>query len=512
MRTKILAIVQSFGSCNDSFLKEDLRRLEYSYSIKLTNIPSKDDLCLLLPEINQRDGWRLRMLSEADEPLFDFQRGVDLGEAYNTSEIQLYKDTEVRIVYSIEKTKKDSILSVYDYDAVVNYLTGLPASEFMGAIKSHLDDSLVLEVIGGGKENFSTRSIAVINENDSTPSLKRDQAWTGRIEQCGRYCQWSTKQPDVLPEDFFIINNGKEGLLSKAFMQVSLLLSACYVADYSGVEKNQLKLRISGFKTLISEFNKAKVCDLAFNEESVNQWYDIYDWCYTGGYTSDRLTIARNIISLNCTDYTSLQLNASTLESIKSNFRIFEQDNVRQYIKVRKDVSKDLLDLQDRINSVVEGFTGDFRKNVVGLGTFFLTLVVVRVVANGQWAGAFSNQILVLSFIFIVLSAVLLIYSRLTLEKKEKLYAKHYDQLRERYKLLLSEEEAKKIFEECNPKKVGTHADYIQWQKKTYTWIWGLTLGVFLLFIVFAWCYNLFETTNLYKVIKTIISCCTKSI
>ena len=295
-------------------------------------------------------------------------------------------------------------------------------------------------------------------------------------------------------------------------MQVSLLLSACYVADYSDVEKNQLKLRISGFKTLISEFNKAKVCDLAFNEESVNQWYDIYDWCYTGGYTSDRLTIARNIISLNCTDYTSLQLNASTLESIKSNFRIFEQDNVRQYIKVRKDVSKDLLDLQDRINSVVEGFTGDFRKNVVGLGTFFLTLVVVRVVANGQWAGAFSNQILVLLFIFIVLSAVLLIYSRLTLEKKEKLYAKHYDQLRERYKLLLSKEEADKIFEECNPKKVGTHADYIRWQKKTYTWIWGLTLGVFLLFIVFAWCYNLFETTNLYKVIKTIISCCTKSI
>ena len=185
---------------------------------------------------------------------------------------------------------------------------------------------------------------------------------------------------------------------------------------------------------------------------------------------------------------------------------------MRQYIKVRNDVSKDLLDLQDRVNSVVEGFTGDFRKNVVGLGTFFLTLVIVRIVANGKWAGAFSNQVVTLSFVFIALSFVLLIYSRLTLEKKENLYKKHYKLLRDRYEPLFSKEEADKIFEDGDPNKSGTHSNYIKWQKNSYTWIWGVTLVVFTIFLVVAWFYNLFETTNVYKVIKAILSCCTKNI
>ena len=218
-----------------------------------------------------------------------------------------------------------------------------------------------------------------------------------------------------------------------------------------------------------------------------------------------------NIKGLNCFDCLTLKLNPSTLDAIKSNFRIFEQDNVRQYIKVRNDLSKDLLDLQDKINNIVEGFTGDFRKNVVGLGTFFLTLVVVRVVANGQWKGAFSTQIVLLSFVFIALSVVLLIYSRRNLEQREKLYTKHYGQLRERYKLLLSNEEADKIFEDSDPNKVGTHSNYINCQKKTYTLIWIVMLVVLSLFLVGVWCFNLFESTNLFKIIKAIVLCCTKN-
>ena len=265
--------------------------------------------------------------------------------------------------------------------------------------------------------------------------------------------------PSLLPEDLHIVEGNVNGALAKYIRQACLLLSACYVADLSGVEKNQWRIRISGFKTLASESNSVKVKALAFDEKSAEQWFDIYDWCYTGGYTSDRLVIARNIISLNCPDYEHLKLNASTLGAIKSNFKIFEQDNVRQYIKVRNDVSKDLLDLQDRINGIVEGFTGDFRKSVVGLGTFFLTAVVVRVLAGGHWTGAFSNEIVTLSYLFIALSAVVLVYSRLSLDKKEKLFSKHYGQLRERYKPLLSKEEADKIFEDCNPNILGTHND-----------------------------------------------------
>ena len=511
MKTKILSIVQLFCDCSKEVCKEDFRRLEYSFSFKLSKIPKKEDLCSFLPDIPIRDNWRLRLMSEADEPLFDIKTGDDIGSKYNADEVQQYCEGDVRLIYSLEKKKADGVLSVFDYALFVEYLQSLSVLEFLGAIKNNLDEALVLEIFGKDYECFTTSSVVVIHEGDkkSLPNGVKEER--KRYEISGRYCQWTSNLPDILPEDLHVLEKGRDGKLAKMFDQMSMLLSACYVADFSSVEHDSLKIRIAGFKTLVSDCKKAKVGDLTFDSESVGQWFEIYDWCYNGGYTSDRLVIARNIISLNCTNELLLKLNPSTMDAIESNFRIFEQDNVRQYIKVRNDLSKDLLDLQDKINNIVEGFTGDFRKNVVGLGTFFLTLVVVRVVANGQWTGAFSTQIVALSFIFIVLSAVLLVYSRLNLEKREKLYSKHYVQLRERYKPLLGDEEADKIFEDSDPKKVGTHSNYIKWQKKRYTLIWIGTLIAFSLFLMCVWCYNLFESTSLFKTIKAIISCCTKN-
>lgn len=512
MKTKALAIASLFGDVTQKDCSENFQKWEGSYCLTLKNTPDKNDLLAVLPAISDRDSWRLRMLSEADDDLFDIRKGSDIDAVYDVNQIQPYIDGNVRLVYSIEKSKTDDVLTVYDLTQFVLYIKDLAVTGFLNAVYNVLQDKLVLEVWDGEYEQFETQSLAVIKRGDAIPRLGYDVEKRKRIDACGSYCQWTAKLPGLLPEDVHIEDCQKDGELAKYFRQACLLLSACYVADFSGVEKNAWRIRISGFKTLFSEGNVAKVPDLAFDEKSVDQWFAIYDWCYTGGYTSDRLTIARNIISLNCPNFGILELNNSTLGAIKSNFRIFEQDNVRQYIKVRKDVSSDLLTLQDKINSIVEGFTGDFRKSVVGLGTFFLTLVVVRVVAGGQWYEPFSNQIVVLSLLFLVLSAVVLVYSRKTLDKKEQLYTKHYGQLRERYDKLLSKEEADKIFEDGDPNKFGTHSNYIKWQKNRYTWIWALTLVAFFLFLIGAWCYNLFETTNICKIIKCFFACCTKNI
>ena len=129
------------------------------------------------------------------------------------------------------------------------------------------------------------------------------------------------------------------------FEQLCSLLCVCVVADFSSMNKTGLTLRLSGYKMMMMESQAVKTKDLEFDTTSTEQWYKIYDWCYTGGYTSDRLSITRNIISLNCPDINKLKLNDSTLGAIKSNFKIFEKENVRQYIKVRNDVSKTLLDM-----------------------------------------------------------------------------------------------------------------------------------------------------------------------
>lgn len=512
MEEKTQAIVSLFGDNPKAEYSENFQKWECSYSLALKKIPDKGKLLAALPVPSDRDEWRLRMLNETDEDLFDIRKGSDIDSTYNVNHLQPYIDENVRLVYSIEKRKTEGVLTIYDLQQSLLYIKDLAVAGFYNALYNIVQEKLVLEIWGNEFEQFVTQSIAVIKKGDAIPKRGYDGEKRKRIEICGRYCQWSAKLPGLLPEDLHIEESNQEGELARHFKQACLMLSACYVADFSGVEKNAWRIRISGFKTLFSEGSRARMLDMTFEEKSESQWFDIYDWCYTGGYTSDRLTIARNIISLNCPDFEKLELNKSTLDAIKSNFRIFEQDNVRQYIKVRKDVSSDLLALQDKINSIVEGFTGDFRKSVVGLGTFFLTVVVVRVVAGGHWYEPFSNQIVALSLLFLALSVVALVYSRKTLEKKEQLYTKHYKQLRERYDQLLSKEEADQIFEDGDPNNLNSHSNYIQWQKNRYTWIWALTLVAFSLFLVGSWCYNLFGTTNICKIIKCITACCTKSI
>lgn len=512
MKDKTLSIAHLFADNLQADYSESFQKWDSTFCFILKKAPTKEELLASLPVISDRDNWRLRMLTVTDEDLFDISKGKIIDVAYESNKLLPYIDENVRLVYTIDKNKSNDVLTLYDLLLFLKYVSALTVTAFYYAFYKTLQDKLILEVWGTEYEQFVTSSIAIIKRGDEIPEVRGNQELKLRNEVCGKFCQWTSKLPNLLPDDLHIDDRKRGGRLANLIDQASLLLSACYVADFSCIEKSQWRIRISGFKAVVSEGSQATVADMAFDEKSVDQWFAIYDWCYTGGYTSERLTIARNILSLNCPDYKHLKINDSTLDAIKSNFKIFEQDNVRQYIKVRNDVSKDLLILQDKVNSIVEGFTGDFRKSVAGLGTFFLTLVVVRMVANGQWSGAFSTQIVGLSFLFIVVSIILLIYSRLTLEKKEKLYTKHYKQLRERYEPLLSKEEADKIFDDGDPNKIESHSNYIQWQKKCYTRIWIFTLVLFSIFLVVAWCHNLFESTNLYKVIKAIVTCCTKSI
>ena len=512
METQITSIANLFGDVLDVKFKEDFQRLVCELTLTLTKEPSSENLQTLLPSISKRDTLRLRLLTEAGEDLFDLRTESEVGTDYDSSKLEPYRNDEVRLILSVDKNKNNGVITVYDYRLFLEYIQALDVHDFIRILKNSLDDKLVFEVWDGDAERFSTSSIAIIKRGESTPSLSRDLLKVNRANECREQCQWNNKLSDLLPEDVRIIQRGKEGRFAKFFDQLCLLLSAVYVTDFSSIDKNGIKLRMSGFKMMVTETRSSKLSSLSFDTKSVEQWYKIYDWCYTGGYTTDRLSIARNLITLNCPDTQNLLLNASTYDAIKSNFKIFEKDNVRQYIKVRNEVSKTLLDLQDKVNSTVESFTGDFRKSVVGLGTFFLTLVVARVVANGRWTGAFSTQIVMLSFVFIILSSVILYYSRKAMDKKEQLFNKHYQQLKHRYEALLSKEELDELFEDGDPNKVGSHSNYIQWQRKTYTLIWIGMLLAFSLFLIIVWCYNLFVSPNVGRIINAIIECCTKNI
>ena len=176
-------------------------------------------------------------------------------------------------------------------------------------------------------------------------------------------------------------------------------------------------------------------------------------------------------------------------DSILSNYKIYEKNNVKQYLQVRNELSKILLDLQAKISSIVDSFINDFKKSILTLVSFFISVMVIRVVSKGDFTGGFTNEIIGLSFVFLIISVGLLCYSRWELTKKVDLYDKQYYQLKNRYKDILSEVELEEIFEECDPKKDKSNTSFVNKQKKIYSYLWGgsiLLLSIFLLVILFV--------------------------
>ena len=98
------------------------------------------------------------------------------------------------------------------------------------------------------------------------------------------------------------------------------------------------------------------------------------------------------------------------------------------------------------------------------------------------------------------------------MDRKKKLFEKHYDQIKERYRILLSEEELREMFEDSDPNKLQSHANYIEWQKNVYTKIWIGSIAVLGLFVVVVWMMNLINDESICKLIQSVIKCCIKSI
>lgn len=135
--------------------------------------------------------------------------------------------------------------------------------------------------------------------------------------------------------------------------------------------------------------------------------------------------------------------------------------------------------------------------------SFFASVIVFGVISDASPLAYFSNHIIVLSWCFLLISFLYWLYSYNELNKKTKLFYKHYRQIKDRYKALLDDVELNNIFDECHPDKYEGHQSYIEWQKKWYSILWItsiviLFIGLYILFI--------FNNTDIITVVKHIIN------
>lgn len=169
----------------------------------------------------------------------------------------------------------------------------------------------------------------------------------------------------VLPDDFHIEINFEGNPLSEIFDKITHVLSLIYLSSSASLNHEILEIQVTGQRTL--EFQ----CQCA-TEIPNPELYKIYNWIYTGGNSTDKALIARNILCLHCR-FSDIQKNdEKTFSSIQSNYNLYLKENVSQYIQLTNKLAEFISEEVTKIGDYAISMLEKFKANLLAFSAFSL--------------------------------------------------------------------------------------------------------------------------------------------
>lgn len=477
---KVLEIVNIFTQAPmELSILEDCEKLSISFGLQKDNMLLTENAPIGL--LSDRDKLTIRW-RQMDSDEFD---NIDyLSDSGNWNEFKKEYDeetgnSELLVDITINKYLINHCLSVYDVESFNTTLLQKGTFAFLCSINSVFEDFLYFEVFDKTIQSWHTQSIAFNTRgNDSKlneeccKKIDRNQKISSRKDIC--YVE-GLDGIKLLPEDFYLSHPRND--IQKTFLQISCILSLSFLFDSSQIIENKYNYKLLGLIAYPNkEYDISNVSRLA--NSTPNIYFNIYKWVYSDGGIFDKISIARNIMSLNINE-ANLSLNTDTFYSILSNYQIFEKENSLQYIELRNKITEILLGVQEKIDKISDGYVDGMKKNVLTIFSFIISTIVIRTIAKQDVITGFSLPILYLMLALLIVSALYMYLCRSDTSKKIKLFERHYKQISNRYEKLLCKNELQKVFEDCDPNMNDSHASILQARMKCITWIWGIVLIVF---------------------------------
>lgn len=504
-------IISLFSSVqiDTSYIEENYSELKVQVHCNNGKIPSKKEFLETIDEINTRDSLHISLLQDDD-----------VVENFSTTENENFEDyisicktcltsEEFDIIITITKNYKKQKISVYYPNIFFRYLSNLHFRYFLDVISNSLNGGrfIIFEIQDNSFSEYSTKIVKFCPLNGDTINDESGKD-TERLEKIKNICHCSIiSNYQFIPDDFFPQTISENPILENIFSKISLLYSIVFLFDIINIDiTSEIEYKLSGYRTINQKINISNL-----HIYSYKLYYEIYSWVYEGGNIIDKIGLARNIISLNL-DKENLRLSESTFDAIRSGYKIYQKENIKQYIEIRNKISDQLIELQNKADKIVDGFIGDFKKSSFTVVSFFITVIAIRVVSKGDFSGGFTVEVTFLSLGFLLISLCFMFFARWEISKQMERYEKFYQHLKERYEDLLDKSDIKRILN--NDKDFNSNKQFIKNKLSSYTILWVLSLTILFIIVILLFCINhpCLVVDGFIKLIQKIISCFTKSI
>jgi hypothetical protein len=474
----IPAFINLFGQVNISQNAETFDRYHLDGDIRNFHVPVLNDFISAIQQSGLTDYFKLAIIIH--DEVFSY--------SLNENDTNFIKDLTQKAEYlgdgdfigidlSIEKETREEKLIVYDWKLFLAWLNSLTPSRLMPILGNVLQNGRLLLLCYGLDESFYTSNILfqpyVEGSADPFKSISNRSNLQTKIRSVA--FEGSSNPLLVIPDDFHWIKPPKDVVFKNLFNRCCLILCIKSLADYSVLSENTLHFKINGLKTINATLD-ISLLSLA----SKSEYYQIYFWVYENGGTNDKLGIARNLLSLNISS-DQHTLPPATVESVLSGYKVYEKQNVKQYIELRNKMADQMASFSDRANKIIEVFASGFQKSAVAFVSLFATIVIIRVLTTHEFTHIFTRDALVVSFAFLASSFGYFFVARWEVTIQKKRFENAYRLMKERNRDLLTEGDIQSILN--HDEEFISDKLFIESKQRNYTLLW---LGYLALFMILS--------------------------
>lgn len=490
-----------FPDYSIEYSTENLQEFKASLKARKFDAVDKEFLESKFNFIQERDSLHISVTFGESDPITFNSGKIDFGELINNlkDEAIYLSDEVISIVITINKSIQASSCTIYDFKCFVSTCSGYEVGQFLQIFsKLFALESFIRFKIFGLKKAFYTSSICFEPLSEYT-TFQENSRRKEIFEYFRAQCHFSSMEHFFLvPSDFkLIVKDDEQSELNELMNRYANLISIIFLFDISSIIGNSIEFKINGYKSIKGISDIAKLHLQEFDE-----YFYIFEWVYNGGNLNDKIGLSRNIVSLHFKTAGELYLTGNPLQSVKSSFKVYEKQNIKQYIEIRNKISDQLLDFNNRANKIVETFASGFQKSTLALISFYLSAIVIRVLSKGDFVNIFSLDGTILSLVFLSGSLIYYWVSKWEIKEQRTRFINSYENLKKRYTDLLEPDDIKKILN--NDTEFQQDLNFIDKKRKAYSRMW-LTVVVLLasstIFLFITYNLTQLSDTLLFKLI-----------
>lgn len=444
---------------DDIYFSESLNELIIEFIVPFSQLESYNQYLEFISYVNIRDNFILNLYINSEQGIVFKTNEIPSQEDFSDFISILDDEDIISFKFVVNKNLSSNRYSLYHPSLFLHWLEKKDFESTCLFYKDIFHDGHIQFEIQFKTNEFLKTPFLQISSNISNIEFDSKSI---QLQKYSKYTSFT--KYNIVPEDFNVLESTELSGYVNYFNKLKSLISLLYLSNYYNIEKNVIRFRFEGnyFYEDVCEY-----CLVEFNEIL----YELYSWIYTNKNIQEKLILSRNIISMNCNPNNSILKITDTLyDTILTNFVLFENDNVKNYIDLKKQIADCIVKANHEILEMINQSLDRFKNNVVLLITTILASIL-PIFKDQEMQNAFIIKLITVFSIFYL---IITIFEYLL---KKKRILQLYESLKELYSDLLSTGDSNILFADSKLKHNLTQArNYIA----SLLFIWGIVIYLIL--------------------------------